>query len=311
MAAKEETLRVINSSWYMPNMKKNGREEYSKERIPGSVFFDIDECVDKSIKLPHTYPPVDVFTDYMKALAIGKNSTIVCYDNLGIFTSPRMYWMLKSFGCEDVYVLDGGLPDWKAQGYEVESGDRVTATMDMTGLDFNFGPGVKIRSFEDMVKLAYDVGDCQIVDARPKERFDAAVPEPRPWVSAGRIATSTSMFFKNFWTEECKFKSPEEIKEAFNCSNIDLDKPIVTSCGSGVSACIDWFAAMLAGAKHIDIYDGSWTEFGSRNIEDLDLTQFSDEFQKDWSEAIERVEKRCDIEDPKVQHILREIFHEL
>jgi thiosulfate/3-mercaptopyruvate sulfurtransferase len=246
---------VVDGSWYLPPLKRDAKAEYEAKHIKGAVFFDIDEIRDTSSDLPHMMPSTVVFASHMKRLGIGDGQSIVIYDGAGLFSAPRVWWMFRAFGVERVFILDGGLPKWEAEGRAVDDGV-------VKRLPRHFTPRLNNGIIADMndVKLAFTKG-VEVVDARPAPRFKGEAPEPRAGVASGHIPNSKNLPFGEI-VKNGHLVSVSEIKEAFQTANIDLSKPMITSCGSGVSAAILWLAADAIGETPQALYDGSWAEWG-------------------------------------------------
>ena len=252
-------LRVIDASWYLPGEDRNPLEEYKQSHIPGARFFDIDEIADKDTQLPHMVPPQELFAARVMKLGIGDGHQIVVYDTAGIFSSPRVWWLFKLMGHRDIAVLDGGYPKWLNEGREEE---------DMLPLFNERHYSVRklaqrVKSYSE-VQAASEEGISQILDARPSSRFNGLVPEPRPGLRAGNIPNSLNLPYTNLLTENGTMKEKKELLEAIQLVGIDLDKPIITTCGSGITAAILYLALDLIRHKNISLYDGSWVEWGSK-----------------------------------------------
>lgn len=261
LAAKrgEDGLSIVDASWYLPAQNRNGRQEFESAHVPGAVFFDQDEIVDPESSLPHTLPSPAVFAAAAGRLGLSERDTIVVYDGLGLFTAPRVWWMLRSFGARDVKVLDGGFPAWQAAGLPVEHGAAAPQPKTFNAL---FQP-TAVASLAEMRAIVED-GSMQIADARPAERFAGAVPEPRAGVRAGHMPGAKSVPFTAL-SEGGRLKSPEALREAFSAAGIDPTRLVVTSCGSGVTAAVVNFALASLGREDTRLYDGSWTEWGGRD----------------------------------------------
>lgn len=233
------------------------RGRYLERHIPGAVFFDIDELSDHSTSLPHMLPFKDEFSRKMGELGVGDGMTIVVYEQAGVFSAPRAWWMLRSFGVEKVHILDGGLDAWTAAGLPVETGPVKRPSAKFTA---QLDQGV-VKNFEDVQKMIAD--RAQILDARSAGRFAGTAPEPRPGISSGHMPGATSVPFLEL-TEEGRMKSAEGLREVFAAKRVDLEQPITTTCGSGVTAAVIALALEITGAQQISLYDGSWAEYASR-----------------------------------------------
>lgn len=251
-------LVVVDASWHMPNAARNAQAEYLAGHIPGAVFFDIDGVADTSSDLPHMLPSTTDFARMVGALGISESQTIVIYDELGLFSAPRVWWTFKTFGAEDVRILEGGGPKWRSERRPLEAGlvSRPRARFEATYLpetivDFD---AVSARSKDET---------SQILDARPAPRFHAEAPEPRKGLRSGHIPNSRNVPV-SLLTENGQLKSAETLKALFAERGVDLDRPIVTSCGSGVTASTLALALKQAGARDVAVYDGSWAEWGAR-----------------------------------------------
>jgi thiosulfate/3-mercaptopyruvate sulfurtransferase len=254
----DENLVVVDASWYMPATGRKGHADYLESHIPGAVFFGIDEIADKKTDLPHMLPRPEEFAVTVGALGIGNDDIIVVYDEAGIFSAPRVWWTFNAMGAKDVRVLDGGGPKWRAEGRPTESGQ----TMRKPKL---FQPGFRPELVEDFSSVL-DItasGGKTIVDARPADRFKGLVPEPRAGLASGHIPTSLNVPVSSL-SVDGHMRPANELNAIFEQAGIDLEKPIVTSCGSGVTASTLALALQIAGASDVAVYDGSWTEWGSR-----------------------------------------------
>ncbi len=240
-------------------MKRNAREEYLAAHIPGAVFLDIDTVKDRNSSLPHMMPSPEVFSSAMREMGIGDGSTIVVYDGLGLFSAPRVWWMFRAFGVRDVYILDGGMPKWKAEGRPIDFGEVRRTPRHFTAR-FNRGA---VADLED-VKKALAHADMQVVDARSAGRFDGTAPEPRPGLPSGHMPGALNLPWETPACRTASWSRPETIARRSPQAGVDLDKPVVTTCGSGVSAAILWFALDAIGKEPKSLYDGSWTEWASR-----------------------------------------------
>jgi thiosulfate/3-mercaptopyruvate sulfurtransferase len=238
-----------------PRVDTRGR--YLAQHIPGAVFFDIDELSDHSTPLPHMLPSPEAFAAGMAALGVGDGMPIVVYEQDGVFSAPRAWWMLRTFGAERVFLLDGGLQAWIAAGLPTESGIAERAP---AGFRARLNADA-VRDFSQLQQTIAEHG--QILDARSAGRFSGAAPEPRPGLSSGHMPGATSVPFTEL-ARDGKLKPAEELRAYFAAKSVDLTKPVLTTCGSGVTAAVIALALELAGAKQVELYDGSWAEYAGR-----------------------------------------------
>ena len=254
----DPNLGVIDASWHLPNTGRIGEAEFRLKHIPGAVFFDIDTIADQDQGLPHMLPKPEALAKEMTALGLGDGMRFVVYDTTGLYAGARVWWTLRAYRVDDVRILVGGLPRWIKEGRPLEAGDAHPKPRVFTPrLEDKFVASL------DEVRVALASGSAQVVDARPAERFRGATPEPRPGVRSGRIPGSLNLPFVDI-IEHGSLKSPGALKAAFAEHGIDLQKPIITTCGSGVTAAILALAVEEAGGKVEGLYDGSWAEWGSR-----------------------------------------------
>ncbi|MDX1121866.1 3-mercaptopyruvate sulfurtransferase [Sinorhizobium medicae] len=254
----DPAVRIVDASWYLPAQNRDPKAEYAAAHFPGAVFFDQDAIADQTSVLPHTLPSPEAFAKAVGAMGIGENDVIVVYDGPGIFTAPRVWWMLRVMGARNVFVLDGGMDGWKAEGRPVTAQlpnpePRVfKASIDRRA----------VTSFERM-KDVVENRLAQIADARSAGRFSGEEPEPRAGMRSGHMPGARSLP-SGVFSEGGKFKDLDQLSRTFADAGIDLSKPVVTTCGSGVTAAIITLALQSLGHKDNTLYDGSWSEWGSR-----------------------------------------------
>jgi Rhodanese-related sulfurtransferase len=252
-------VRVVDASWFMPDDPRTGHGSYAEAHIPGAVFFDIDEIADKESGLPHMLPAPEAFARAAGALGLSRDRTVVVYDALGLFSAPRVWWTLRVMGFERVFVLDGGLKKWRAEGRPVVSDAPAPAPVD---LDPAFRPEL-VRDLA-AVQAHLERGDAQLLDARAAARFRGEAPEPRAGLRSGHMPGARNLPFAAIVNEDGVLKSEGELRLAFEGAGIDLARPVVTTCGSGVSAAVLALGLARLGRDDVAVYDGSWTEWGGR-----------------------------------------------
>ena len=254
---KDPDLRILDASTYLPGVDRDGRTEYDAVHIPGARFFDIDDVSDGRSDLPHMVPPIEKFMSRVRAMGVGDGHQIVVYDGSGLFSAARVWWLFRLMGQNNIAVLDGGLPKWIAEGREVEDLAPVIRDRHMT-----------VRFQNQMVRdvtqvsSASKLGTSQIVDARAAARFRGEAPEPREGLRSGHIPNSRNVPFTDLLNDDKTMKTPDQTRAIFESAGVDLKKPIITTCGSGVTAAVLGFALERMGHDMWSLYDGSWTEWG-------------------------------------------------
>lgn len=251
-------LVVLDGSWHLPTLKRDPKAEYLAEHIPGALFFDIDDLSDETSDLPHMLPSTTKFASRMKRMGLGDGLRIVAYDTAGLFSAARVWWTFRAMGHHDVAVLNGGFSKWKSEGRPVESGEPLRRT------ERHFTP----RGDASLVRDVHDIkahiakGDVQLVDARAPSRYAGAEPEPRPGVRSGHIPGARNVHYAKLLNADGTLKSVPELRQAFLDGGVDPTAPIVTTCGSGVTAAILSLALTALGNQNVPVYDGSWSEWG-------------------------------------------------
>ena len=251
-------LRVIDASWYMPGDARDAKAEYDASHIPGARFFDIDEISDTRSELPHMVPPVEKFMSRMRAKGVGDGHQVVVYDGAGLFSAARVWWLFRLMGKTDVAVLDGGFPKWVKEGHPVEDMPPVIKDRHMTVT-------VQNQMVKDVTQVAAasKLKDYEIVDARSPGRFKGEETEPREGLRSGHIPGSRNVHYAKLLNDDQTMKSIPELRQAFEAADVNLDKPVITSCGSGVTAAILSLALERLGHRKHALYDGSWSEWGA------------------------------------------------
>ncbi len=251
-------VAVVDASWYLPTMNRDGKAEYAQRHIPKAVHFDIDAVKDMANPLPHMLPSPEEFAAAVGAMGISEDMTIVVYDGAGLFAAPRVRWTFLVMGAKDVRILDGGLPKWLAEGRSVVAGTPTPeARVFRARLDVS-----AVASLAS-VQAALATKSAVVVDARPAPRFRGEAPEPRPGLASGHMPGSVNVPFDAL-VQDGRMLSPATVRGVFLAAGVDIDQPVITSCGSGVSAAIMSLAMESAGSKAEALYDGSWAEWGGR-----------------------------------------------
>ncbi len=251
-------LRVVDATKFLPDAGRNPAAEYEAGHIPGAVFMDLGDLTDTNSNVQNMLPPPEKFASRMQSLGLGDGSRIVLYDDSPMKSAARAWWMLTIFGAHEVALLDGGINKWKAEGRPLETGKEALRHRHFTV----WKDDKDVRSKADMLANLHSK-DEQVVDARPADRFSGETPEPHPDMTAGHIPGSTNIPHGRFFNADGTWKSPDEVKALFDEAGIDLSKPMVTTCGSGMTAAVVSFAAALAGGEKVALYDGSWAEWGA------------------------------------------------
>ena len=251
-------LVVLDGSWYLPAQNRSAKKDYEDGHIPGALFFDLDAMSDLTSALPHMLPPPDQFAANVGALGIGSGDRIVVYDGLGLFSAPRIWWMFRAMGHAAVAVLDGGIKRWKTEGRTLEPGRAMRPPKRFTAT-----PRPALIRDRAQILAGLGAGGPQLVDARSAGRFAGREPEPRPGLAAGHIPGARNLPFGAVALADGTMRPPAEINALFESAGVDLTKPIATSCGSGVTACVLALALETAGVRDVPVYDGSWAEWGA------------------------------------------------
>lgn len=253
-------LRVIDASWYLPTMGRNGRAEFDASHIPGAIFGDLEALADEQAPYPHTLPAPDVLAARLGAMGVGDEHAVVVYDGSGQnFSAPRLWWMLRTMGHAATAVLDGGLPKWKA------AGQAVTTEL-VSYAPATFTPRLDASRWRDLDAMRATVasGTEQVVDARSAGRFTGVEAEPRAGVRGGHMPGAKNVHYASLVNADGTMKSPEALRAAFENAGVDVNAPIAASCGTGITACAVLLGLEVVGAKQTALYDGSWTEWGSQ-----------------------------------------------
>ncbi len=255
---RDRNFAVVDGSYALPTLQRDVQAEYRAGHIPGAVFFDIEAISDHSTELPHMLPGATQFGEAVGALGIGDGDTVVVYDSAGLYSAARVWWTFRIFGARNVLILDGGLPKWTAEGRPLEKGDGKRPPKKFTA-EMNVGPVAMLAD----VRMALTSEGAQVVDARSAERFSGKAPEPRPGLRSGHMPGSLNVPYSRL-VENGRLLPRERIQAAFVEAGVDLDKPIITTCGSGLTAAILTLALESIGREPKGLYDGSWAEWGSR-----------------------------------------------
>jgi thiosulfate/3-mercaptopyruvate sulfurtransferase len=254
-------LIVFDATKYLPNEPKDGKAEFVRAHIPGARYFDIDQIADPDTDLPHMVPTPGRFARLMGALGVGNGSRVVFYDQKGLASAARGWWLMGLFGHDDAAVLDGGLPKWVKEGRAVQDGEAALPKPAEFRPDYRAG---QLRGVGDMLRNVLSRSE-QVLDARAAGRFSGAIPEPRAGMRSGHIPGSVSVPYTDLLRADGTFRPAGEVRGRFEAAGVDGSRPLVTSCGSGVTACILTLGLRVAGFPEGAVYDGSWTEWGGRS----------------------------------------------
>ena len=256
----DRDLRIVDGSWHMPQLKRDPRAEFVAAHIPGAVFFDIDGIADHTTSLPHMLPRAEEFAAAVGALGIGAGDRVVIYDSRGVVSAARVWWTFRAFGHDNVAALDGGLPKWRAEGRPVQTGEatptprRFTATL-----------RPELVRHVNAIRENLGTRSEQVVDARSRGRFRGTEPEPRAGLRGGHIPGSLNLPYDELYRPDGTFVPVDELRRRFESAGIDPGKPVVASCGSGITASVLALGLHLIGSQRVAVYDGSWTEWGGRD----------------------------------------------
>ncbi|MEI4231409.1 3-mercaptopyruvate sulfurtransferase [Roseovarius sp. D22-M7] len=255
---KDPDLRILDGTLFMPDEGRDARAEYEAAHIPGARFFDIDAISDARSELPHMVPPVEKFMSRLRAMGVGDGHQVVVYDAKGLFSAARVWWLFRLMGQDNIAVLDGGFPKWQAEGRPIEDLPPMIRDRHMTVRRQNH----MVRDVTQ-VSAASKLGDHEILDARAAARFRGDAPEPRDGLRAGHIPGARNVPYTALLNDDKTMKDPDSLRAVFAAAGVDMAKPVITSCGSGVTAAVINLALERIGKTDHALYDGSWTEWGA------------------------------------------------
>jgi len=252
-------VRVVDASWHMRELKRDARAEFAQAHLPGAVFFDIDAIADPGTSLPHMLPSASAFARSVGALSIGDRDRVVVYDTRGVVSAARVWWTFRAFGHDAVAVLDGGLPRWRAEGRPIEAGNPTPRPR-------RFTARLRRRLVRDLTRVRENLTlrREQVLDARSRGRFDGTEPEPRAGLRSGHIPGSLNLPYDLLYQKDGTLLPGDALRRRFEVAGLDLGKPVVTSCGSGITASVLALGLYVLGRSDVAVYDGSWTEWGGR-----------------------------------------------
>ncbi|RME65528.1 MAG: 3-mercaptopyruvate sulfurtransferase [Alphaproteobacteria bacterium] len=251
-------IRIVEASWHLPDAGRDAKRDYAEAHIPGAVFFDIDDIADTGCGLPHMLPSAEKFASRMRRLGLGDGHRIIVYDRSDVHSAARAWWMFRTFGYRDVAILDGGLQKWLAEGRPLDDMPPMPRERHFTARLDN----LRVRDKEQMLRNVAS-GQEQVLDARSHGRFTGRVPEPRAGLKSGHIPGARNLPFTLLFNDDGTYKSADALAALFQAHGVDFARPVVTTCGSGISACALAFGLHLAGHPQVAVYDGSWAEWGA------------------------------------------------